>query len=390
MAPALTDPTTQGRAETSAEATFTHPSQVNGRNGIKPPVSTNISPASKNNQKGASRSSTFISVPQQMTQGSRPITTSIIKTSSGNPSSRQLITLNPQQITLLQTKPLARLNSEGSIARAMNNPSTSQSTLHNGGVSTSQPCYAPIVQLPTMGISKTPPPQPTVSFESEDDQVLDCTVTVDDSGLDVAEESNQANVHYEPQSSGMADVGVLNNKDLAEETCQRQVELERRLERLRRRMRKVQSRQAVSHTQQQLSSFVSNQHGNLQRLAVQSIQTPTSEVRGGSGFPQKEDMRNLSTSALVSLVRRLQTSQAALSLRQRLSGSVSSPSSSQSIIKLNENLCQEMSRVSGTLTSNLRHLTSQVDSDVTESSSGGESCDEDYDLTDDKARQRPL
>lgn len=59
--------------------------------------------------------------------------------------------------------------------------------------------------------------------------------------------------------------------------------------------------------------------------------------------------------------------------------------------KIDPSDCVEINRTVGTLLSNLKHLESSVDSDATESSSGGESCDEYEDIDDRrKAYQVPI
>ena len=184
-------------------------------------------------------------------------------------------------------------------------------------------------------------------------------------------------------STGMADVGLLNNVDRVAETSKRQKELERHADRLLRRMRRLQSRKTISHVQHQLSGFVDHQHKNLQTMAKAMKPQPTNNVDLKAELLQSEDVKSLSTAALVSLVRRLQTSQA-MTLRQRLANSSQSGSDGTSVLRLDEDLCTEMNRVSSTLQKDLKHLESALDSDATESSSGGESCDEDYDYDEDK------
>lgn len=185
-------------------------------------------------------------------------------------------------------------------------------------------------------------------------------------------------------STGMADVGLLNNVDRLAETAKRQRDLERQADRLLRRMRRIQSRQTIVHVQQQLSGFVDHQHKNLQTIAKAMKPQPSNSVDLKTELLQSEDVKSLSTAALVSLVRKLQTSQA-MSLRQRLANAnQSSNESGTSVLRLDEDLCTEMNRVSSTLQKDLKHLESAMDSDATESSSGGESCDEDFDYDEEK------
>ena len=153
--------------------------------------------------------------------------------------------------------------------------------------------------------------------------------------------------------------------------------------RLLQRIRRLQSRQSISHTKQQLTGFVTQQNRNLE---------PIDTGNGGDLKPdvlKTKDVKNLSTAALVNLVHKLQSSQPA-ALRQHLSGRHNSEPEPTKLLPLDEDGCAEFDRVSGHLSHNLKHLEKVVDSDATESSSGGESCDEmDYDFENDCKETRP-
>ena len=231
----------------------------------------------------------------------------------------------------------------------------------------------------TMGF-KIPPQKPPAS-------PTPMGSTVEESSLHIQEVGDSllaSTAGTQLVSSGMADVGVLRNVDLVAETSQRQHDMERRMDRLMRRLRGLQSRQAVKHTKDQLSMFVDYQHSNLQSIA-HSMKSPPAGVDLKAGVLQKEDAKNLSTAALVNLVRRLQSAQA-MNFRQQ----TTSPPAPASVLKLNQDHCREMQRVSGTLQMSLHHLENAVDSDATESSSGGESCDEDYDYIGEKISRPSL
>ena len=160
--------------------------------------------------------------------------------------------------------------------------------------------------------------------------------------------------------------------DASSENSKKQLDLERRSERLIRRLRRLQSRQSVSHVQRELSAFVDHQGDVICKITGKSRTAPK-DVE--TQLLQNEDVKNLSTAALVNLVRKLQTTHAQ-ALHQRLSNTTPAPDPSP-VITLEQDSCYEMKRVSGVLTQSLHHVQDTMDSDATESSSGGESCEED-------------
>lgn len=249
----------------------------------------------------------------------------------------------------------------------------------SGGINT-----ATIMSLQSSTLVPNGPLEPAPEITTQTDDPMQIQEVCNSMTIQTAESQNL--------NTGMSDVGVLTNVDLVAETTKRQRELERRSERLLRRLRRLQGRQSVTHIQTQLSGLVDHQHQNLQTMAKSMKSQPTN-VDLKTELLQSEDVKSLSTAALVDLVVRLQSSQHSLSLRQRLTNPSSPSTSSESssgILKLDEDLCVEMNRVSSTLQTNLHHLESAVDSDATESSSGGESCDEDYDLDDEKVSRPKL
>ncbi|XP_014662257.1 PREDICTED: KAT8 regulatory NSL complex subunit 1-like [Priapulus caudatus] len=156
----------------------------------------------------------------------------------------------------------------------------------------------------------------------------------------------------------------------------RQVYLERRAERLLQRLRRLQTMQTNTHVREQLVAFVQHQRKNLQSC-VRST-TRTCSAPNSSDFHaellQSEDVKNLSTAALVNLVRKLESAHG--SQRQRLYSSRGAHSEDQVTVALGDDLCDEISCVSSSLAANLGHLERVLDSEATDSSSGGESCDE--------------
>ncbi|KAL1419863.1 hypothetical protein MTO96_004767 [Rhipicephalus appendiculatus] len=122
--------------------------------------------------------------------------------------------------------------------------------------------------------------------------------------------------------------------------------LERRAERLERRLRRLQLRQACQHSAGQMAAFFEHQQTSLglpclmpQRLLHRKLSRDSADIKA-EFLLQSEDVKSLSTAALVSLDR------------------------------------AEGERVSTALRATLAHQERAVDSDATESSSGGESGDD--------------
>ena len=157
------------------------------------------------------------------------------------------------------------------------------------------------------------------------------------------------------------------SKEILEvESSTRQKDLETKAECLYKRLRRLQSRQGISHARGQLSGIVDHQRRHPQSLG-----------RNSSSIDIKE-AKDLSTSALVNLVQVWQSS------AKKLHGSSKTTNNSGQqggVRLLDETVCGELNKVAGHLTTNLHHLQRSLDSDATESSSGGESGDEaaDYD-----------
>ncbi|XP_077562224.1 non-specific lethal 1 [Haemaphysalis longicornis] len=155
--------------------------------------------------------------------------------------------------------------------------------------------------------------------------------------------------------------GVLELLELARS---RRGLLERRADRLQRRIRRLQLRQAVQHTSGQMAAFFEHQQTSLglpclmpQRLLHRKLRDST-DLKAEL-LLQSEDVKNLSTAALVSLVRKLEESHGA-----------------PADLRLSAEDRAEGDRVAGTLRCTLAHHERAIDSDATESSSGGESGDD--------------
>lgn len=142
--------------------------------------------------------------------------------------------------------------------------------------------------------------------------------------------------------------------------------LERRAERLQRRLRRLQLRQAVQHSAGQMAAFFEHQQTSLGLPCLMPQRLLHRKLRDSADIKaelllQSEDVKSLSTAALVSLVRKLEESHGSAPADLRLSAQDRA----------------EGERVAGTLRATLAYQERAIDSDATESSSGGESGDDD-------------
>ena len=119
------------------------------------------------------------------------------------------------------------------------------------------------------------------------------------------------------------------------------------------RLRRLQTREANSSVRRQVAGLVSS----LRRSACQSA-----TLNDVSAVRSTPDLKSMSTLELVGYVRQMQSSEA-----------LAQPPKSSA---LQLSVCPDMASTADRLSSNLRHLESAVDSDATESSSGGETDDE--------------
>lgn len=169
------------------------------------------------------------------------------------------------------------------------------------------------------------------------------------------------------------------------EAGKKHAQLERRIEFLQRRLRRAQGRQVEQHTRQQLLIYVEYQLQNLQTVA-KTISSPANE-KNGSDLKKEllsDDVKNLSTAALVSLVQRLQASSSSSfqhhhhhQPQQLLPPQLSKPEVT-SILTMADDVRRESKVAAAKLAMNLNFMQSALDSDATESSSGGESGEEEF------------
>ena len=176
----------------------------------------------------------------------------------------------------------------------------------------------------------------------------------------------------ENQQQG-SDNSLQRTEDLMKDATRKEVLLEKRSQFLFRRLRRLQGKQLELQAKTQIKTFTEHQHQNLQIVATKAIRPNSSPMDRDNTLFHSNDVKNLSTSALVNLVRKIQTSQSKLSLEQRLN---KNKVETRGVLVMDPSASAETERKSGHLRTNVEHWNENVDSDATESSSGGESCDE--------------
>lgn len=186
-------------------------------------------------------------------------------------------------------------------------------------------------------------------------------------------------IHVVPQELSI-EVKPINIKELT----RKEYLLERRCQFLMRRLRRLQGKHLESQAKLQLKAFVDFQHHNLQSAASKAIR-PFGDLP--NTLFNSSDVKNLSTSNLVTLVRKLQASQPKHAFEAS-----KKCDSKKSVLIMDQSVSSESEKKSSQLRRNLRHWSDVVDTDVTESSSGGESCEEweDCPLISDKKVPMPL
>lgn len=176
--------------------------------------------------------------------------------------------------------------------------------------------------------------------------------------------------------------------------------IEKRADRLLHRLHKLQFKQSDKHITEQLNALI--EHQRMCFSAGCPHRCNESNAVLSAELLQSEEMKSMSTAALVNLVRKLEAKNGPSVFRQKSNYSAFSEVKNSSLsnlcegmnhdkigvkfentcihtennVKLSVDKSKEMRRVSGTISRNLRILENEIDSDATDSSSGGESCDE--------------
>jgi KAT8 regulatory NSL complex subunit 1 len=194
-------------------------------------------------------------------------------------------------------------------------------------------------------------------------------------------------------------------KERLEEARKKQFEMERKCERLLRRLRKLQARTMGKQVSEEVTGLLENAHWMLKQSLSQketalglnsgavgaSVSSEEMSAAKPEVFRKDRKSKGMTTYAMATLFRRLDMlsqQQAAVSTRhqalQRYFGSGSGdhglPAAASNgprvLPKFTTDVKNELEKVSGQLHAQLKMVENCVDSDATASSSGGESCDE--------------
>lgn len=176
------------------------------------------------------------------------------------------------------------------------------------------------------------------------------------------------------------ELGPMANKTESGKSCdelrrdcgKKQVLLEKRVDALLRRLKRIKSKVVETHTKEQLVQYVNFQHRNLQMVAKTIKNEAPGPEELKEHFLSNEEVKNMSTSQLVKLVRGYKGSKPLFSndtqsrFRSPTNASIMSTSVANHCLHIAERLHSKVQATEGDL-----------DSDATASSSGGESGDED-------------
>ena len=151
----------------------------------------------------------------------------------------------------------------------------------------------------------------------------------------------------------------------------KQAHLERRVDALVRRLKRMKGKVVETHSKEQLRQFVNYHHKNLQKVAKNiKKETPGPEALK-EHFLSNEDVKNMSTAQLVKLVKSYQSK----SVDTLDNFKTSAPS--RSAVSIDPSVRIQSSLTSDRLAHRVDAAKAELDSDATASSSGGESGDED-------------
>ncbi|XP_050407403.2 KAT8 regulatory NSL complex subunit 1 [Patella vulgata] len=160
--------------------------------------------------------------------------------------------------------------------------------------------------------------------------------------------------------------------DLRLEASNTQAQLERRMDFYLRRVRRLQGRELEQHVRNQITLCVEHQQKNLQTVTRAVSSHHSYGLNAKSELNTNVLNKSLSTAALVNLVQQAQ--------KQASQNSTSEISAKRqettNVLNMDRKTRRECQKVSDQFLMNVHHAETVIDSDATESSSGGESCDE--------------
>ncbi|BFZ22697.1 hypothetical protein BsWGS_25737 [Bradybaena similaris] len=215
--------------------------------------------------------------------------------------------------------------------------------------------------------------------QSQEDHKIQCTATSTQTNASSKEmgmclQNTSTYAISGVESSSKSETQVMDKKakeDLRKECGKKLAYLERKVDVLLRRLKRMKGKVVEAHTREQLKCFVNFQHKNLQKVA----KTIKNEAPGPDElkehFLSSDEVKNMSTAQLVRLVKTYQPNQSASA------GDVSSKKWPNSAVVMDSTLREESLRTSERLAQRVEAAAAELDSDATASSSGGESGDDD-------------
>lgn len=186
---------------------------------------------------------------------------------------------------------------------------------------------------------------------------------------------------------------TISTKEHLEVIRKRQFELQRRREFMTRRLRKLQARTMGKHVTEELMGLLEQSYRSLNQNTLNESCKNSVANEGDSAnnieHKFKDKIQGLSRSSISSLFRKLDLitqQQAFSSARFQINNKSygSSPDDSNTVsnngtrtlLKYSSDIKQELENVAGQLQTQIKFVENELDSDVTASSSGGDSCDE--------------
>ncbi|GFS15218.1 KAT8 regulatory NSL complex subunit 1 [Elysia marginata] len=191
------------------------------------------------------------------------------------------------------------------------------------------------------------------------------------------------------------DVLELKSRDETRKECARkQAYLERKVETLLRRLKRMRGKVVETHSREQLRQFVNYQHRSLQQVAKVMRSEAPGPAELKEHFLSNDEVKSMSTTELVKLVKTYQPLGSTRNHRHQsqhltehrgISSNLArfgGPSGSLGPVMVMEPaLRTQVAEVSERLRQRIMTVSSELDSDATASSSGGESGDEEGDST---------
>ncbi|XP_005091967.1 KAT8 regulatory NSL complex subunit 1 [Aplysia californica] len=186
--------------------------------------------------------------------------------------------------------------------------------------------------------------------------------------------------HVESEGSSKFEVKEVHmeekmNEEMRKDCMKKQAYLEKKVDTLLRRMKRMKGKVVEAHTKEQLRQFVNYQHRNLQMVAKTIKKEAPGPEELKEHFLSNEEVKNMSTAQLVKLVKTHQSNKPVAPVDN--SSMRVAMGSSSSAVFMDPSIRSQASRTSERLAHSIQTARSELDSDATASSSGGESGDED-------------